>query len=156
MRVPESRPPGWLPKEEFLAIYRRVPRLCVEVVIVEPKRGVLLKLRDIPPNEGAWHIPGGTVLFGEPLTETVRRVALDELGLEAAAGELLGYIEYPSHYEKGLDSPVGLAFRSHLLGDDEATPSLPSGCEWFTELPDGLYAEQRDFLSQKLGFPSAA
>src|SRR5579884_17532 len=91
----ESRPPGWLPKEEFLAIYRRVPRLCVEVVILEPARGVLLKVRDIPPNEGAWHIPGGTVLFGEPLVEAVKRVARDELGLEAEAGPLLGYIEYP-------------------------------------------------------------
>jgi ADP-ribose pyrophosphatase YjhB (NUDIX family) len=149
--VSESRPPGWLPEEEFLAIYRRVPRLCVEVVIVEPERGVLLKVRDIPPNEGAWHIPGGTVLFAEPLVETVRRVARDELGLEVEVGELLGYIEYPSHYENGLDSPVGLAFNSHPVATSRAT-ALPDGCEYFSELPAGLYGEQRDFLSSRLGF----
>lgn len=146
-----DRPSGWLPKAEFDAIFSRVPRLCVEVVIVAPERGVLLMLRDIPPNVGAWHIPGGTVLFGEPLTNAVKRVARGELGLEVNVGELLGYIEYPSHYNHGLDSPVGLAFRTEpqpRLADDE----LPDGCAWFARLPDGLYAEQRQFLVSRLGF----
>ncbi len=147
----ESRPAGWLPKEEFLAIYRRVPRLCVEVVIVEAERGVLLKVRDIPPNEGAWHIPGGTVLFGEPLIETVKRVARDELELEVEVGELLGYIEYPSHYENGLDAPVGLAFLSRPAAANGAA-ELPDGCEFFRELPAELYDEQREFLARRLGF----
>lgn len=145
-----SRPRGWLPKEEFFAIYRRVPRLCVEVVIVAPERGVLLKLRDIPPNVGAWHIPGGTVLFGEPLVEAVKRVARDELDIAVEVGELLGYIEYPSHYENGLDSPVGLAFWTQPLTE---AGEAPAGSEWFTRLPDGLYAEQREFLVARLGFP---
>jgi hypothetical protein len=150
--VAESdRPPGWLPKAEFDAIFRRVPRLCVEVVIVDPHKGVLLTLRDIPPNIGAWHIPGGTVLFGETVVDAVARVAQDELDLTVRAGELLGYIEYPSHYTNGLDSPVGLAFRS-----DVTTPGwdgwAPAGGEWFTRLPGGLYAEQREFLAKRLGF----
>src|SRR5947209_559433 len=107
-------------------------------------------LRDIPPNVGAWHIPGGTVLFGEPVVEAVGRVARDELGLEVEVGALLGYIEYPSHYENGLDSPVGLAFRCQPRAAADAVPE-PEGCAWFTRLPDGLYQEQRDFLAQRLG-----
>jgi hypothetical protein len=89
------------------------------------------------------------VLFGEPLTEAVKRVARDELGLEVEVGELLGYIEYPSHYDNGLDSPVGLAFRSHPV---DGVPSAPEGCEWFTRLPAGLYEEQAEFLARSLGF----
>jgi NUDIX domain len=147
-----AQPTGWLPEEEFFAIYRRVPRLCVEVVIVDPKRGVLLTLRDIPPNVGAWHIPGGTVLFGESLVEAVKRVARDELSLEVEVGELLGYIEYPSHYENGLDSPVGLAFQAQPMPD---TVPTVAGRQWFTRLPDGLYAEQREFLSAVLGFETS-
>ena len=145
-----SRPPGWLPKAEFDAIFSRVPRLCVEVVIATPQRGVLLMLRDIPPNVGAWHIPGGTVMFGERLTDAVRRVARDELGLEVTVGDLLGYIEYPSHYENGLDSPVGLAFATTPAAGlaDEA----PEGCGWFRSLPAGLYSEQAQFLARRLGF----
>jgi 8-oxo-dGTP pyrophosphatase MutT (NUDIX family) len=146
------RPPGWLPEDEFRAIYRRVPRLCVEVVIVDPERRVLLARRDIPPNVGAWHIPGGTVLFGESLADAVRRVARDELSLDMDPVELLGYIEYPSHYENGLDSPVGLAFRTEPTSDTSLAPELPDGCGWFGRLPAGLYAEQREFLAQRLGF----
>jgi len=151
----ESRPPGWLPEEEFRAIYRRVPRLCVEVVILDPERRVLLALRDIPPNVGAWHIPGGTVLFGESLADAVRRVARDELSLDVDPVELLGYIEYPSHYENGLDSPVGLAFRAEPSDNSPRAPGLPDGCEWFSRLPEGLYAEQREFLAHRLDFATA-
>lgn len=147
-----QRPLGWLPEEEFHAIYSRVPRLCVEVVIVTAERGVLLSLRDIPPNIGAWHIPGGTVLFGEPLEAAVRRVARHELGLDVAVGELLGYIEYPSHHQNGLDSPVGLAFRAQPLPAGPNDEPLPDGAQWFTQLPDGLYEEQREFLVGRLGF----
>jgi ADP-ribose pyrophosphatase YjhB (NUDIX family) len=145
-------PPRWLPKPEYDAIYTRVPRLCVEVVIATPSRGVVLALRDIPPNEGAWHIPGGTVLFGESLVDAVVRVARRELGLEVQVGELLGAIEYPSHYTNGLDSPVGLAYACQPNGRDGVAPELPDGCHFFTQLPDGLYAEQRAFLSQRLGY----
>jgi hypothetical protein len=153
--VSDSHPPGWLPEEEFRAIYRRVPRLCVEVVIVEPERGVLLKLRDIPPNVGAWHIPGGTVLFAEPLRDAVRRVARSELNLEVEPEDLLGYIEYPSHHQNGLDSPVGLAFRTRRTAGSSNAADLPAGCEWFPRLPGGLYAEQRDFLADCFGFASS-
>lgn len=152
-RPQPERPPGWLPKAEFDVIFSRVPRLCVEVVITSAERGVLLTLRDIPPNVGAWHIPGGTVLFGEPVVEAVRRVARFELGLEVSVGELLGYIEYPSHYENGLDSPVGLAFRAEPAGASPQGPRLPDGCAWFPRLPAGLYSEQREFLARRLGLP---
>jgi 8-oxo-dGTP diphosphatase len=120
---------------------------------VEPERGVLLMLRDIPPNVGAWHLPGGTVLFGETVSDAVKRVAGAELGAEVEVGELLGYIEYPSHYENGLDSPVGLAFATQLAPD---TDEPPPGCQWFTRLPNGLYEEQRAFLAERFGFVAAA
>lgn len=149
-----GRPPGWLSRAEFDSIFSRVPRLCVEVVIVAPTRGVLLTLRDIPPRVGAWHIPGGTVLFAEPVVEAVKRVAGDELGLEVGVGELLGYIEYPSHYENGLDSPVGLAFRCEPVGGAPPGEQLPAGSAWFSRLPPGLYDEQREFLARRLGLAS--
>ncbi len=148
-----DRPPGWLPKSEYDSIYGRVPRLCVEVVISTPERGVLLMRRDIPPNVGVWHIPGGTVLFAEPVVEAVKRVARDELGLEVGVGELLGFIEYPSHYLNGLDSPVGLAFSCAIVAAT-ADSRAPDGGAWFSRLPADLYLEQREFLARRLGLPS--
>ncbi len=129
-----------LPKDEFDRIFSRVPRLTVEVLIADGDRGVLLGLRDVDPCRGTWNIAGGTVRFGEPLVDAVRRVARDELGISVSVGQLVGYIEYPSHYENGLDSPVGLVFRAQ-----PAPGSQPRG-EWFRVLPDNMHEEQKRFL----------
>jgi ADP-ribose pyrophosphatase YjhB (NUDIX family) len=155
--MPTDWPPGPrgpFPKAEFDYLYSRVPRLTVEIVVFEPAHGVVLAVRDIPPNEGSLHIPGGTVRWGEPVRDAYERIALNELGTALRAGELLGYIEYPSHYENDLDSPVGLAFSAvgdPLPGESE----LPAGCAWYRSLPPELYAEQAEFLSQRLGLEPA-
>jgi ADP-ribose pyrophosphatase YjhB (NUDIX family) len=95
-----------------------------------------------------WHLPGGTVRFGEPLVEAVARVARDELGLSVDVGEMLGYIEYPSHYENGLDCPVGVAFAARVP-ERVATDATPAGCEWFKALPRNMHDEQQDFLAER-------
>lgn len=139
-----------LPQAEFEAIFSRVPRLTVEVVIRDPVRGVLLALRETGPCRGLWHLPGGTVRFGEAVRAAVTRVADGELGLAVTAAELLGYIEYPSHYENGLDSPVGLAFAAEPTDGPPAAESLAGHCRWFSSLPVELHDEQRDFLRRAL------
>ena len=131
-----------IPKDEFDRIFSKVPRLTVEVLITSEGRGVLLALRDVDPCRGMWNLPGGTVRFGERLVDAVRRVAAGELGVAVRVDSLAGYIEYPSHYENGLDSPVGLVFRSRPL--DEAHPRG----QWFTVLPENMHEEQREFLAR--------
>jgi ADP-ribose pyrophosphatase YjhB (NUDIX family) len=132
-----------LSEAEFHTIYARVPRLTVEVV-VESSRGIVLTRRESGPCAGLWHIPGGTVRFGEPLIAAVKRVASTELGVEVSVERFLGYIEYPSHYLNNLDSPVGLAFLSHLE-EGELTMAADRR-SWFSVLPERMHAEQRDFL----------
>ena len=129
-----------LPKDEFDRIFGKVPRLTVEVLITSEGQGVLLALRDVDLCRGMWNLPGGTVRFGERLVDAVRRVAANELGVSVRVGSLAGYIEYPSHYENGLDSPVGLVFRSQPL--DEAQPRG----QWFMVLPKNMHEEQKQFL----------
>lgn len=141
---------GPLPRAEFEAIFSRVPRLTVEVVIADPGRGVLLALRETGPCSGLWHLPGGTVRFGEPVRAAVARVAEGELGLTVTATELLGYIEYPSHYDNGLDSPVGLAFAAEPTGGSPEAASLRGCCRWFSTLPDEIHDEQREFLARSI------
>lgn len=133
-----------LAPEEFDAIYSRVPRLTVEIVVVS-ERGVLLSLRDIEPCKGQWHLPGGTVYFGEKLTEAVERIARRELGIKITNAALLGYIEYPSHYENGLDSPVGIAFKVEYTDEIKANDEA-SKLRWFEEVPKNIHADQDKFL----------
>ncbi len=132
-----------LAEGEFHEIFSKVPRLTVELVVQGPA-GIILTKRQSGPCVGLWHIPGGTVRFGEPLADAVRRVASMEVGLVVEAGPLLGYIEYPSHYLNGLDSPVGLAFLCPVDGRQVA--GEPGVQEWFLEAPAPMHAEQVHFL----------
>ena len=137
---------GPLPHDEFLKIFKRVPRLTVEVVACS-ERGVLLVRRTSGPCEGLWNLPGGTVRFAEPLTEAVHRVARDEIGVDVVIENFLGYIEYPSHARQGLDWPVGMAFSTHLApASGDGPPLVPGQLEWFELLPGEMHDEQRTFL----------
>ncbi|MGA2529231.1 MAG: NUDIX domain-containing protein [Acidimicrobiales bacterium] len=143
---------GPLPQAEYEAVYAKVPRLTVEVLITSSD-GVLLSKRQSGPCKGLWHLPGGTVRFGEHLTDAVRRVAQQELGLDVCAKDVLGYIEYPSHLELGIDWPVGIVF-----GAEPTTASLKSWwvsvdeIGWFRVLPGNMHDEQILFLrSRALG-----
>ena len=135
-----------LAQADYEEIYSRVPRLTVEV-IVPSTDGVLLTLRQEGPCQGLWHIPGGTVRFGEPLTDAVQRVAEDELGLEVVVDNLLGYIEYPSHLERGLDWPVGIAFGVQWpLSSAGRFRPKPDVVRWHARLPNDMHDEQKRFL----------
>ena len=145
-RHPPARPPAGrspLPEAEYREIYAKVPRLTVEVVVQCP-RGILLTKRGSGPCAGLWHLPGGTVRFGEPLVDAVRRVAAEETGREVEAGPLLGYIEYPSHYLAGQDSPVGIAFLCPV--DAGSTSGGDDSHTWFTSAPEPMHTEQVEFL----------
>ena len=134
---------------EYEEIYAKVPRLTVEVVIVSPD-GVLLARRQAGPCQGLWHIPGGTVRFGEPLNTAVHRVAEQELAIEVIVDSLLGYMEYPSHLERGVDWPVGIAFSVHLTPSSaDHFRSTPDAVAWFAQLPDEMHDEQKLFLRER-------
>ncbi len=136
-----------LPKEEFDEIYARVPRLTVELIIQTPK-GLLLTKRDIEPCKGMWHIPGGTVFFGESLKEAVSRVAEAELGMSAEAEDFIGYIEYPQMAADGYKGwPIGIAFEVKLTTEPK---SDHQGEEigYFSEVPQNTIPDQEKFLNR--------
>ena len=139
-----------LTEQEFWDIYKKVPRLTVEIIVRNKKGEVYLTKRNIEPCKGLWHLPGGTVRFGEPLTDAVKRIAERELGVTPTDTKLLGYIEYPSHYLNGLDSPVGIAFAVTAYEGELQANEEASYADWFSELPKEMHDEQRDFLKEKI------
>lgn len=134
-----------LPEATFHEIYRQVPRLTVEVVLADD-RGLLLTRRAIEPCRGLWHLPGGTVRFGERLTDAVGRVARDEVGVEVTRSRMLGVIEYPSHFEHGLDHPVGVAFGVEVRAAEIRLGGGAVEHGWFRRLPVPMHEEQARFL----------
>ena len=138
----------FIPKAEFDAIYGRVPRLTVEVIVRTPK-GVVLTKRSMEPCKGQWHIPGGTVRFGESLTDAVQRIATDELGITVKIVALLGYIEYPKMRASGYKGwPVGIAFETVIVGGQLRGSDQGEELGSFAKVPANTIAEQAEFLAQ--------
>lgn len=134
-----------LTAEEFETIYSKVPRLTVEVIVQE-NGAIFLSKRSIEPCKGQWHIPGGTVYFGEALLVAVRRIAKRELKIDVERAVVVGYVEYPSHYENGLDSPVGIVFRVASFDGEIMTNSEATDSGWFKKAPKNMHADQDKFL----------
>jgi hypothetical protein len=146
-RVEDQSQP--LNEEEYKFIYSKVPRLTVEIIVRDESSALYLTRRSIEPCKGQWHLPGGTVRFGEALLTAVRRVAMKELSIDVRKAINQGFIEYPSHYLHGLDSPVGLAFEVTDYSGSLAVNAEASDSGWFKTLPHGMHADQDTFLLEK-------
>ncbi|MEK7583072.1 MAG: NUDIX domain-containing protein [Patescibacteria group bacterium] len=136
--------------QEYQEIYSKVPRLCVAVVI-KTEEGVVFILRQLPSWHGQWHLPGGTVLYGERVQDAVRRFARNEAGVDIAVGDLMGYIEYPSEVkEVGFGTTIALVFSSTITGGELKVNEDSSEIKIFRELPNPMIAEEKDFLKTRI------
>jgi len=70
------------------------PKIAAGILIVKGDRVLLVK-RGIEPGYGRWTFPGGHVDRGETLEEAALRETLEECGVTADLGELLGAFSYP-------------------------------------------------------------
>lgn len=140
-----------LPKEIFDNIYRKVPRLCIEVVL-NTSRGIILTKRLVPACVGMWHIPGGTVCHGEKLEEAVYRVADDELGVNIDIKKMIGIIQYTKLCENKSGHAVGIAFLCELKSEGQKFRGSfqAEEIEAFKIIPDNTIPEQKIFLEEFL------
>lgn len=122
-----------------------MPRANIELLVTGPK-GVFLTLRDIEPCKGLWHLPGGTIYFGESLLEAAARLAKREMGIKIHDPKMVGYIEYPSHYKNGLDHPLGFVFQVTQFDGDLNTNKEAKNGDWFKKLPSNMHPDQDSYL----------
>lgn len=133
--------------KEFKAIFSKVPRLCVVLVIKTPK-GIVLSLRSLPTWNGKWHLPGGTVFYEEKIADAIKRVARDELGISVNIQKLLGYTECPKEKKKeSFGWSVGMVFLcSTKITNIKPNNDEASEIKIFKELPPGMIREEHKFL----------
>jgi len=137
----------FLTYKQFKSIYTRVPRLCVDLVIVKRKK-VLLTKRSIPPFKGMWHFPGGSVLYREKITEAIKRIAKTELGIKIAPQKFLGYMEIET-MKDGYKHSVSLAFKCKIIGNKQPRPiQQASEINFFVKLPKKIIREHVIFLNK--------
>ncbi len=143
-----SNTPKRLPYDEFIAIYNKVPRLCVDLVVQKDNRIVLSK-RDIPPSIGMWHLPGGTLLMSETIKEAAARVAKEEANLEIEIIKTLGVIEY--FKEHSIGQSIGLVLLVKPISGELQGSKQAKEIQYFDHLPESTIEEQKKFLiEQKL------
>jgi ADP-ribose pyrophosphatase YjhB (NUDIX family) len=135
-----------LTQKEFDSIYSKVPRLTVEIIIKSSEGKIYLTKRAIEPCKGQWHLPGGTVRFGEPMKDAVQRIALRELGVSVTESKSVDNIEYPSHYNHGLDSPVGIVFEVQSYDGELVINNESAESGWYSSIPANMHADQDVFL----------
>lgn len=135
---------------EFKSIYSKVTRLTVEVLICS-EEGLVLSKRAVEPCIGQWHIPGGTVYFGESVEDAVVRVAENETGLKVAVEKYLGHIEYPDMLKNGYKGwPIGLAYKVKVVGGALRGSEQGEELMFFTSVPENTLHEQAEFLQHHL------
>lgn len=105
-----------------------------------------MTLRSIEPCIGLWHLPGGTVFYGEPIEETVKRVAKKEIGITVIESKMLGIIEYPEHVKSGYGDPRGIAYLVTKYEGDLVVDEEADKVAFFHEVPELIHPHQGEFL----------
>ena len=143
----------WLSQKDFDYIYKRVHRLCADLIIKNDK-GILLTKRMIPPAEGKWHFPGGTVYIGETIEQAVKRIAKAELNVEVEIIKDVGFMEFVTK-EEVYGKPVSIAFLVKIVSGEIKGSEQAMEIEFFEKLPENMMVDQKKFLRDKLGFEIA-
>jgi ADP-ribose pyrophosphatase YjhB (NUDIX family) len=117
-------------------------------LFVKASAGIVLTLRSLPTWNNLWHFPGGTVLYGETIEQTIQRVAKSEIGINVKVEKLLGYLEYPSERaQRGFGTTISLVF---ACVPEEGTMAPLNGeaseVKVFSEIPENSIEEHRAFL----------
>jgi len=91
---------------------------------------VLLELRNHPPFEGYWCLPGGHIEFGEEVEDALYREINEETGLSVTSHRFLGYF---SEYLPELEwHAVALMFVVKAEGNENRQESEVRELRWFS------------------------
>jgi ADP-ribose pyrophosphatase YjhB (NUDIX family) len=138
-----------LPSSEFKAVYSKVPRLCIDLII-EKSNEILLIERAIDPGKGLWHLPGGTVLLGETILMAATRIVKEETGLDVRKLEFLGVMEF-ANPKNSFFHTVSIVHRC-TCAEGLVEGSFQGKNLNFTKLlPLKMIEEQKIFLGSHLG-----
>jgi ADP-ribose pyrophosphatase YjhB (NUDIX family) len=94
--------------DEYKDIFTNIPRVCIDLVIVNKLQNYLMVKRKINPFKGEYWIPGGKMLYGEELHTSVKRIALQETGLECN-------LMYVAGVFTAITPPNELGFNDHIV-----------------------------------------
>ncbi|HHX89423.1 MAG TPA: NUDIX hydrolase [Paracoccus sp.] len=107
------------------------PILAVLAVLIRGDQ-VLLVQRANPPDAGRWGFAGGKVELGETLQEAAERELLEETGVRARAGDVIGVIDVLERASDGrlLHHFVLIALHCHWRSDEPVAADDAQDARW--------------------------
>ncbi len=139
-------------KRDFIKIYRKAPRVTVDLIIKDKKKGILLIKRSIKPDIGKWHFPGGSIYYKERAIHAVKRKAREETGLQVKIKKFLGVFEYMRWQESGYAHIIDLVFLCEpIRGKLKGNPRVAGKeLKFFKKIPKNIVPDQRKILAGKM------
>jgi len=83
----------FIPNKEYKRILELMPICCVDLIIYQDNKILLIKRKD-EPCKGEWWIPGGRILKNESVEGAVVRKAKEETGIDIEIVKLATYYEF--------------------------------------------------------------
>jgi colanic acid biosynthesis protein WcaH len=138
-QLPCELPAGVLQESDFAYVVRCAPLVCIDLVIRDPSRRVLVGLRQNEPAKGWFFVPGGRIRKGEKIEDALARILLAETGCETPGrGRFLGAFQHfyaANHFGIiGFGTHcIALAYEIDLPNAGVVPDKQHSSFKWLTE-----------------------
>jgi ADP-ribose pyrophosphatase YjhB (NUDIX family) len=101
-KIPSDK---WLDEELWNKVKLRLPIATLDIIFERDEK-VLYGYRRIPPYRNVWAFIGGRILFGEGLSDTIRKIST-EYGMRVDKAYLVGV--FPITFRARSDIAIGVA-----------------------------------------------
>lgn len=145
-----KNPSKGLPEDIFLFVSRIIPIINVDLLIKNEKNQTLLTWRDDGYWPAGWHIPGGIIRYKEKISDRIKAVAKNELGVRIKfKKEPLAVNEVICPQRKNRGHFVSLLYECILLSPlnknlefKKGTPK-PGEWAWHSRCPKNIISVHR-------------
>ena len=97
-----SKTPKNTPKNTYLTVIKNTQLISIDLIVKNKENKYLLGLRNNKPAKNFWFVPGGRIRKLEDFADAIKRISLDEIGVELNNGKSLGV--YRHLYKDNFDN----------------------------------------------------
>jgi len=139
-KIPSDK---WLDEELWRKVKLRLPIATLDIIF-ERDGKVLYGYRRIPPYRNVWAFIGGRILFGEKLSDTIRRIST-EYGMKVEKAYLVGV--FPITFRTRSDIAIAVA-APDSYGEPHVDNYEFSSFAWLKTPPKRLGSNYRRMLEK--------
>ncbi len=133
------------PKKEYDNFRKYFAFSCVDLVIFDGK-SVLLTKRTRDPYKGYWHLPGSMIHKTEKMTDTVKRSAKEELGLDVKIEKFIGVYESLDRFRHDVSNGFVVSIKGGQLKTDHQSSDIG----FFARLPSRIIPHHRMLIKDAM------